>query len=268
MLSLSQCLPVYSFYLSHALFVFKSVIFQLIYFSSSAFYRTFLCNYLSLSPSPSLSLPLSQVCKSYFHVAAHDSHWRRHLRCFELPQTVSLFSCLCMSLCICQIVSRSNWLSHVFLVPPCFFSVFVCYLWLSVLSACFFCLSLSLYLSLFFLSRGLFLPDTHTQSVSQSVNQSLIHSLMSVFWSPSGSLCCLFIFLSLFLSRAHTRTHTSLLTHLCTHSCAQSLHNLLTHSLVLSLVLCMLSVCLSFYFFCLYPSVSVKYSVSSLSLNV
>jgi len=65
-LSLSQCLPVYSFYLSHALFVFKSVIFQLIYFSSSAFYRTFLCNYLSLSSSfPGMQVIFPYCCPRF-----------------------------------------------------------------------------------------------------------------------------------------------------------------------------------------------------------
>jgi hypothetical protein len=84
---------------SHSPFVFKSVQFQLNFFISSVIFL-----HDSVSYSLAISLPISQVCGSYFHVA----EWRRDLRCFELPQTVSLPPCLFMSLCICLIVSRCN----------------------------------------------------------------------------------------------------------------------------------------------------------------
>ena len=171
------------------MFVFKSVIFQLIYFSSSAFYRTFLCNYLFLP----LSLPLSQVCRSYLHVAAHDSQWRRHLRCFELPQTVSLPSCLCMSLCICLIDSPV--LS--FNLPSCFFSVFVCFLRLSVLSACFICVFLLFTYSVnpFSLLISVCLARPITHSLTHSLVLSLVlrlYKCLSIFQS--------FLFFSLYPS--------------------------------------------------------------------
>ena len=49
------------------------------------------CNSLSLSSSFSGMQVIFSRCCARFTM-------KRHLRCFELPQTVSLFSCLCVSL--------------------------------------------------------------------------------------------------------------------------------------------------------------------------
>ena len=94
-LSLSQWLPVF-------LLILRLCSSQYNFNSTFSLAPSFF--YTILSNSLAISLPLSLVCRSYFHVA----EWRRDLRCFELPQTVSLPPCLFMSLCICLIVSRCN----------------------------------------------------------------------------------------------------------------------------------------------------------------
>ena len=245
MLSLSQCLPVYSFYLSHALFVFKSVIFQLIYFSSSAFYRTFLCNYIYLS------LFLFPRYASHISILLPTIHNGGDI--YAVSNCLRQSVCLPVSACL----SLSVWLFPdlidpviSFNLPSCFFSVFVYFLRLSVLSACFICFYL--YLCLFFctcLEVSLFLTHTHADTINQSVNQ-LFFSLQSLSWSPSVCLSCLFFCLSLFLSHRHTYAHTHSLAYLPTHS--HSLTNSLNHSLPHLLFYACMSFCLSLFDF-VYP---------------
>ena len=80
--------------LSHALFVFKSVIFQLIYFSSSAYL---------LSPSYFSGMQvIFPCCWAQFTMEETSTLFR------TASDSQSAFLSLHLSLCICLIVSRSN----------------------------------------------------------------------------------------------------------------------------------------------------------------
>ena len=173
MLSLSQCLPVYSFYLSHALFVFKSVIFQLMYFSSSAFYRTFLCNYISLS------LFLFPRYASHISILLPTIHNGGDI--YAVSNCLRQSVCLPVSACL----SASVWLiplSFLSISLPafslCLCAFYVCLSYLPVLYV-----SISVFFLFFFVFVSRLVSFWHTRRHNQWINQSVtccFHSSLSL----------------------------------------------------------------------------------------